>query len=115
VPTDLTAACWVVVTPDGRYVYTATAGSSAIAGFRADRGGALTRLDADGVTASTGPGSVPIDLAISEDGRFLYALSARTGARTGTLGAFDIAADGGLVPRATQGGLPPTANGLAAD
>jgi len=110
-PTDLTAACWVVVTPDGRYVYTATAGSSAIAGFRADRRGALTRLDADGVTASTGPGSVPIDLAISEDGHFLYALSARTG----TLSAFDIAADGSLVPLATQGGLPPTANGLAAD
>jgi 6-phosphogluconolactonase len=109
-PTQLTAACWVVVTPDGRFVYTTNAGSSAITGFRTDWRGALTRLDADGVTASTGPDSAPIDMAISEDGGFLYALSARTG----TISTFEIAADGSLVPLATQGGLPTTANGLAA-
>jgi 6-phosphogluconolactonase len=110
VPTGLTAACWVVVTPDGRYLYAADLGSHAISGYAIDRSGALTLLDADGSTADTGANSAPVDMAISDDGRFLYALSGKDH----TLHEFGIASDGSLVPIGTLGALPQAANGLAA-
>ena len=37
VPTEQTAACWLVLTYDGRYVYTANAGSASISGFSVQR------------------------------------------------------------------------------
>ena len=109
-PTGLTAACWVVVSPDGRFVYSADAGSNAISGYRAGPDGTLTLLDADGVTASTGAGSTPLDLAISVDGRYLYALNGGNH----TLAEFRIGNDGGLTPIGALGGLPDKANGLVA-
>ena len=110
VPTGLTAACWIAVTPDGRFLYTTDAGSGAISGYRITPFGGLTLLDADGRTASTGDGSAPIDMAISDNGRFLYALSTATH----TVSAFRIQGDGSLAPIGTLAGLPEAANGLAA-
>jgi len=110
VPTGLTAACWIVVTPNGRHLYTTVAGSSAISGYKIDRSGDLTLLNADGITASTGPGSAPIDMAISDNGRFLYALSTSNQ----TVSEFRIQPDGSLVPIGTLNGIPEAANGLAA-
>ena len=109
-PTAQTAACWIVLTPDGRYLYTTVAGSSAITGYRIDRSGRLSLLNTDGLTASTGIGSVPIDMAISNNGRFLYALS--TANRT--VSEFRIESDGSLVPIGTLSNAPEAANGLAA-
>jgi 6-phosphogluconolactonase len=110
VPTGLTAACWIVVTPDGRFLYTSDAGSGAISGYHIDRFGGLTLLDADGRTASTGDGSAPIDMAITGNGRFLYALSAANQ----TLSEFRVERDGRLAPIGTLTDLPAAANGLAA-
>jgi len=110
VPTGLTAACWIVVTPDGRFLYAADAGSGAIRGYQIDPSGNLTLLDANGITASTGAGSVPIDLAISENGHFLYALSTANQ----MIFEFRIQADGGLTPIGTLGDIPDHANGLVA-
>jgi 6-phosphogluconolactonase (cycloisomerase 2 family) len=112
VPTRQTAACWVVVTPDGRYTYTANAGSNSITGFRIGPDGRLTRLNEDGVTASGGAGSGALDLAIDRRGRFLYVLF--PGADR--IGAYAIGRDGSLTP-APGGpgpGTPDGANGLAA-
>lgn len=109
-PTGQTAACWIVVTPNGRHLYTTVAGSSAISGYRIDRSGDLTLLDANGITASTGPGSVPIDMAISDNGNFLYALSTNNQ----TISEFRIRADGSLLPIGTLNAIPEAANGLAA-
>jgi 6-phosphogluconolactonase (cycloisomerase 2 family) len=106
--TTETAACWVVVTPDGRYAYTTNTGSASISGYRVRRDGSLVLLDADGVTATTGAG--PLDLAFNRNGRLLYSLN---GAGR-SLSAFRVKDDGSLAPIATVSGLPATANGLVA-
>ncbi len=103
-----TAACWVVVTPNGRFAFETNTGSNTVSAFRIGQDGGLTLLDADGVAATTG--AVPIDMDVSVNGRFLYTLDA--GARS--ISAFRIEADGGLEPLSTTPGLPAGANGLAA-
>lgn len=111
VATGQAAACWVVVSQDGRFAYTTNAGSGSISGFRIDPEGQLALLDADGRTGVTGPGSTPIDMALSGNGRYLYAL----GAGNGTISAFRVNfRDGSLVPIAGADGLPGGVNGLAA-
>jgi hypothetical protein len=57
VPTTETAACWVVVTNDGRFAYTANAGSGSVSGLAIAFDGSLRLLDADGQTGVTGAGS----------------------------------------------------------
>ena len=66
------AACWVVVSPDGRFAYTGNATGS-ISGFAIQRDGSLRALNADGLTALT---PRPNDLAIV--GNTLYAVNPAT-------------------------------------
>ena len=106
--TTETAACWVAVTPDGRYAYTTNTGSASISGYRVGHDGSLVLLDPDGVTATTGAG--PLDLAFNRNGKLVYSLNG-TGR---SLSAFRVKDDGSLVPIATVSGLPATANGLVA-
>jgi 6-phosphogluconolactonase len=106
--TTETAACWIVVTKDGRFTYTTNTGSGSISGYRIGRGGELSLLDADGVTGVTGPG--PIDMALSRGSRFLYSLNSGDG----TISGFRVQADGGLSSIGGASGLPTGANGLAA-
>jgi 6-phosphogluconolactonase (cycloisomerase 2 family) len=108
VGTTETAACWVVITGDGRFAYTSNTGSGTISGYRLSRAGELSLLDANGVTATTMAG--PIDLALTRNDRFLYSLDSGAG----TISAFRVKADGSLVPLAGASGLPAGANGLAA-
>jgi len=110
IPTTETAACWVVVTDDGRFAYATNAGSGSVAGYRIAFDGTISLLDADGVTGNTGPGSGPIDMALSIDGRYLYTLNGGNQ----TIGAFEVHADGSLTPIPGADGLPAGANGLAA-
>jgi 6-phosphogluconolactonase (cycloisomerase 2 family) len=104
-----TAACWAIVTPNGRYAYTANTPSATISGYRVEASGALSLLDSSGITASPGAGSRPFDMATDRDGRRLYALTPGAGAIT----AYTIDADGSLTPLATVAGVPSTAAGLA--
>lgn len=108
VPTTETAACWLVVSPNGGFAYVTNTGSASVTGF-AIRGATLVRLDDDGVTGSTG--ATPIDAGISRNGRFLYTLNAGAG----TVSAFRIGADGSLTALGETGGLPAGADGLAAE
>jgi 6-phosphogluconolactonase len=108
VATTETAACWVVVTKDGRFTYTTNTGSNSISGYAIGRDGDLTLLDADGRTAVTG--ATPIDAALSHNSRFLYELSSGAG----EIGAFAVNSDGSLDPLGTVGGLPASVVGLAA-
>jgi 6-phosphogluconolactonase (cycloisomerase 2 family) len=107
-PTTETAACWIVVTKNGRFAYTTNTGSGSISGYGVSHQGALSLLDADGQTALTGPG--PIDMALTRGSRFLYSLNSGDG----TISGFRVAADGGLTPIGGASGLPAGANGLAA-
>ncbi|MGQ0766975.1 MAG: lactonase family protein [Gemmatimonadota bacterium] len=109
VGTTETAACWVVITENGRYAYTTNTGSGSISGYRLS-GGALSMLDADGVTA-TSPGG-PIDMALTRGSGFLYVLN---GAGNTILG-WSVNADGSLSPvSGGVSGLPAGTNGLAAN
>lgn len=108
VPTTETAACWVVVTPDGDHAYVTNTGSSSISGYRIRDDGRIRLLDADGVTATTGSG--PIDMAFAGGGHLLYSLDAGAHAISG----FAVHDDGSLTPVASATGLPVAAVGLAA-
>ncbi|HXT40116.1 MAG TPA: beta-propeller fold lactonase family protein [Candidatus Angelobacter sp.] len=108
VPTTESSACWVAVTDDGRFAYTANTGSGTISGFRIASDGSLNLLNADGVTGITGTGSSPADMTLSTGSRFLYV---RNG--NGTISAFLVKADGSLNPLQSISGLPAGATGLA--
>ncbi len=107
IPTLQGAACWVAVTPDGRYAYTGNAATGSITGFAIGRNGALTPLTADGRTAST---PRPNDLAIA--GGYLYAINPGAGVVT----AYKLRNDGSL-EQITDGGatLPAGFAGIAAE
>jgi 6-phosphogluconolactonase (cycloisomerase 2 family) len=107
VPTTETAACWIAVTPNGRFAYSGNAASMSITGYAIGRRGGLTILTPDGKTGSA-TASVA-DLATSSDGRSLYA---RVG--DGTVGAWSIKHDGTLSSIGTFPGLPAGAAGIAA-
>ena len=108
--TTETAACWVVISNDGRFAYTTNTGSGSISGYRVAKDGSLTLRDADGRTGDTGAGSAPLDMSLSRNGRYLYTLNSGNG----TIGAFRVGSDGELAAFAGVSGLPAGANGMAA-
>jgi hypothetical protein len=99
------AACWVAVTPDGRFAYTGNAATGSFTGFSIAADGTLTRLVADGRSASS---PRPNDLAIA--GGFLYAINPIAGSVT----IYRIGADGSLQGQGAATGLSTTLAGLAA-
>ena len=109
VPTEQTAACWLITSRDGRFVYTANAGSGSISGFRVGEDGALHLITPDGQTGLTGTGSHPVDMTESHDGRFLYSLNNGNG----TLSAFKVNHNGSLDPLMVANGIPTSSAGLA--
>lgn len=101
------AACWAIVTTNGRYGYVTNAGTGNISGFAIDQEGSVSLLDADGITAVTGGN--PTDIAISQDSRFLYA---RVSALS-QIAVFRIGSDGSLRPLPPLTGTPDGLAGLA--
>jgi 6-phosphogluconolactonase len=110
VATEQNAACWLILSHDGRFAYTANAASGSISGFRVEADGALSLLHPSGVNAVTGVSSHPVDMAESHDGRFLFALANGNG----TLSAFRATGSGALEPLGSASGIPTSAAGLAA-
>ena len=110
VPTTETAACWVVITRNGRFAYTTNTGSGSVSGYRIGRDGSLSLLDPDGRSGVTGAGSAPIDMALSRNSRFLYTLNSGNN----TLSAFRVGAKGTLHVIPGVSDLPLAANGLVA-
>jgi 6-phosphogluconolactonase (cycloisomerase 2 family) len=110
-PTDGTATCWSVITPNGRIVYAVSAGTSNIAGYTISHTGALSPIAATIVGANP-EGSTNLDTAISRNGKFVYTLNAGTG----TVGVFSVQSDGTLLSLGQVSGLAASAglNGLAA-
>ena len=105
-----TDVCWVVITNDGHYAFTANFGSGTISSYSFNASGALTLLD--GNAAFFGDMSQPVDLSLSQNGRFLYQLLRGAGA----VAAFRIENNGSLTSLGTvTGGLPVAdgASGLA--
>lgn len=109
VATGQTAACWAALTPDGRFAFVTNTGSGSISGYAIDVDGHIELLDDDGRTGVTGDGSTPIDVVITDSGKYLYSLNSGTHA----IGSFRIQSDGSLTALPFAAGLPIGANGLA--
>ncbi len=107
-----TAPCWVAITKNGKFAYTTNTGTSNISGYKIEHNGSLKLFNDGGNTASTGAGSSPIDMAISNNSRYLYALSGGTN----TISIFRIDnGHGGLTHEGTITGLWTGTVGLAAN
>ncbi len=106
-----TDTCWIVITDNGRYAFTANFGSGTISSYRIGDAGRVRLID--GNAAFFGLVSQPVDLALSADSRYLYLLLRGTGG----VASFRIQADGDLsrVGGVVTGGLPVAdgASGLA--
>jgi 6-phosphogluconolactonase (cycloisomerase 2 family) len=96
IPSLQAAPCWVVITKNGRFAYTANAGSGSISGYAIAADGSLRLITDDGRTGITGAGSTPLDMDVSRDNRFLYVIEGGTGNVMG----FAIGRDGSLAPMA---------------
>lgn len=97
------APCWLVTTGDGRYAFTANAGSGSISSLAISPDGTLSI-----VQPVAGVLSAPLDMAVTPGSQFLYA---REG--TGLVSGFRIGADGSLTAVNTLGGIPAGAQGIA--
>lgn len=107
-PDTQAAACWLVVSQNGRFAYAANAASGTISGYRVSANGQLALLTPNGITGVTGSGSHPIDETFSVDGRFLYVLASGTN----KVNAFSANPDGSLNFIASYSS-PAGASGLA--
>jgi len=92
-PVNQGAACWLAVSPDGRFAYTGNA-SGSISGFAVAPDGSLTARASDGLTALLAPS--PRDLDFSRSGRFAYAVSPGNATTGGRVTGYGVAADGSL-------------------
>jgi 6-phosphogluconolactonase len=72
---EQTAPCWVVITPDGRYLFAVNTGSGTISRYTIARDGSLALLGSSTVSATGGVGAV--DPGLSPDGRTLYVNESR--------------------------------------
>ena len=113
--TNQLAACWVAVTPSGRFAYVSDAHSGTVAGLRVARDGAISLLDPSGITGRGGPGSTTLDESVTPDGRILTVLVDVTRPVVNALVSFRIMADGGLRRISTSGAIPASDVGLAVD
>ena len=108
VPDMQTAACWIVITNSGRYVYTTNTGTGVVSSYQLAGDGSLTLLNS--VAASLGATSAPVDMALDNSSRFLYVLA--NGLQT--VEAFRVNPDGSLTHIDSVGGLTFGTQGIAA-
>jgi 6-phosphogluconolactonase len=104
IPLGQHAPCWLVTTGDGRYAYTANAGSGTISSLQIAADGTLSLLN-----PTAGTLSAPLDMALSSRSKFLYV---REG--SGAVTSFRVMPNGTLEPLGSVTGIPPGAQGIAA-
>lgn len=108
VPTGQSAACWVVLTENGRFIYTTNTASNTLSSYDVHPySGNLNILQSIAATSGMGP----IDAALTDNSKYLYVLN---GAGH-SISAYSVASNGGLGILQTVTGLPIGANGLAAN
>ena len=108
VPSGQSAACWVVTTRDGRFAFVSNTASGNLSTYRI-AGAQASLLQA--ISANTGNGSGPTDMALDRNSRFLYTLDPRNG----NIIAMRVAVNGALTTIETEAaGLQPFATGLVA-
>ena len=107
VPTGGIAACWVAVTPNGRWAFDSNAHGGTISSFSIARDGGIALVQS--VAANTGTGSAPLDLGVTSDGRLLYVYLAGGN----TIAGYRLGGGGTLIAIAGGPALPASASGLA--
>jgi len=95
------AACWVAVSPSGRFAYTGN-GSGSISGFAIARDGSLKALSTTALTPS------PRDLDFDASGRYLHVVSPGSAEAGGQVTTYRVGHDGSL----TVAGTAPAAAGI---
>ncbi len=100
-----TAACWVVLTNNGKYAYTTNTGSNNLSTFKVNSLGSISVLNPISATTENGP----IDAALSNNSKFLYVLNSGSH----SIGVYEVANNGSLSSVQTVPGLPVGATGLA--
>jgi 6-phosphogluconolactonase (cycloisomerase 2 family) len=80
-----TAPCWVEITHDGQFLFTANTASGSISRYSIAANGTLTLLGSTPVSSQSGVGAV--DVRLSDDGQTLYVNESRVGA----VGEFAVA------------------------
>lgn len=108
VPTNQTAACWLVATKNGKFAYTTNAGSDSVSSYRVNPGNSLSLLNSR--AGEPGAGAHPTDMALGGKSQFLYVLNPATL----SISAFAVQADGSLTLLTGVGGLAAGMVGLAA-
>ncbi len=72
-----TASCWLETNRRSRFAYTTNNASDSISGYSVAANGSLSLINHDGISALTG--HAPVDLGLSRNGKFLYAVNAGSG------------------------------------
>jgi 6-phosphogluconolactonase len=101
------AACWVVLTNNGKFAYTTNTASNNLSAFNVNRNSGSVSVNM-AVAATSGMG--PIDAALSNNSKYLYVLNAGSH----SIGAYAVANNGSLTAVQTVTGVPVGATGLAA-
>lgn len=109
VATGQSAACWVVLTENGRYIYTTNTASNNLSSYTVHPvNGNINLFQSAAATSGMGP----IDAALTDNSKYLYVLNAGSHSITG----YSVAGNGTLTALpGTITGLPASTNGLAAD
>jgi 6-phosphogluconolactonase len=109
VATGQTAACWVVLTENGRNIYTTNTASNTLSLYDVYSYSGNIKLN-QSIAATSGAG--PIDAALTDNSKYLYVLNGSGHSISG----YRVANDGGLTAiQQTVTDLPVGTNGLAAD
>ncbi len=107
VANNQTDTCWIIVTHDGKYAYTANFGSGTISQYSIAANGTVTLTR--GVAAYLGADSQPVDLAQTADSHYVYLLLRGTGA----VASFSVEDGGWLKPVDLTGRGLPVADGAS--
>jgi len=101
------AACWVVITNNGKYAYTTNTASNNLTSFDINKNtGAIAVNTAIAATSGMGP----IDADLSNNSKYLYVLNAGSH----SISVYKVENDGSLNNIQTVNGVPAGATGLAA-
>lgn len=99
--------CWI--DSRGRYAYTSNTLSDSLSAYRVDDNGVLTVLNPDGLAVAIGAGALPIEVKISGDGKYLYAVAAGLG----TIESYRINSHTGGLTKAGELHLYPGLSGMS--
>jgi 6-phosphogluconolactonase len=91
VPTLGSFACWVALTPNGQFAYVSNTLTSTISAFAIGSSGTVTALPGT-VVGSLPTGSNNLDIAVSDDAKYVYTLNSSSG----TIGILAVQPNGSL-------------------